>query len=404
MTGNSSTDPKKEVAVEVEVVGSDPQKALVTINGDLAMKETDVPDVKVRELASSININDPSLTLTYGAETMSSISQFADALLDKVKSRDGGPVAESLSNLMLKVKDLDVDDLRQGKKGFLESLPMIGSLFASAERTIASYNTLAEQVDGIVIKLEGAMVGLMRDIEILEQLYQRNHTFYDDLSLYINAGKQKLAELNTVELPRMQSEVQADGNPMAAQNLRDFVDRIQRFERRLHDLELSRTITIQSAPQIRIIQGNNQALAEKIQASILSTIPIWKSQLVLALSLHGQRGAARLQKEVADTTNDMLRKNAEILQTSSIETAREVERSIVDIETLREVHGKLLHTIEETMRIADDAREKRGVAEKELYAMEQDLKQRLVAISESRTMKISAEGANAAITQGTTKK
>ena len=191
------------------------------------------------------------------------------------------------------------------------------------------------------------------------------------------AGGADVAEL----LPRLKAQADASGDLMEAQQVRDLSEQINRFERRLHDLQLSRTITVQTAPQIRIIQSNNRTLAEKIQTSILATIPIWKSQMVLALSLHGQKNAAALQKTVSDTTNDMLRSNAELLEQAAVDTAREVERSVVDIETLREVHEKLIGTIEETLRIAQEGRERRAAAEKELAIMETELKDRLTSLA-----------------------
>ena len=343
---------------------------------------------RVRELASSIDLNDPALTLTYGADTMNGISRFADDMLSRVRSKDAGPVGETLTELLLKVKDVDLASLSRDKKGFLESLPVIGSLFNSMQRSVARFNTLADQVETIAAKLDESMVGLLRDIEVLEQLYKHNQDFHENLSVYIEAGKARLEEARNTELPRLQKEAEASGNNMDAQKVRDFADKLNRFERRLHDLQLSRTVTVQTAPQIRLIQSNDQTLAEKIQTSILTTIPIWKSQMVLALSLHGQRGAARLQKEVSDTTNELLRQNAEMLETSSVETAREVERSVVDIETLREVQTRLVSTIEQTLAIAEEGRNKRQSVEKELQTMEEDLRVRLTSLAAQKTAQV----------------
>lgn len=343
---------------------------------------------RVQALAESIDLRDPGLSVTYGAKTMGDISKFADDLLSRVRAKDAGPVGETLTDLMMRVKDLNLTEINRAKPGFLESLPVIGSLFNSVDRSVAKFDTLAEQVDGIAVKLDQAMVGLLRDIEVLEQLYGHNTTFHNELSLYITAGQQRLAQARSVELPQLQKEAEASGDNMAAQGVRDFAESINRFERRLHDLQLSRTITVQTAPQIRLIQNNNQTLAEKIQTSILATIPIWKSQMVLALSLHSQRNAAKLQKDVADTTNDLLRRNADMLQSATVETAREVERSIVDIETLRDVHGKLLSTIEETLRISQEGKEKRQSVEKELVGMEQALRDRLVSLASAKATQV----------------
>ena len=330
---------------------------------------------RIASIADSINLADPSLTVTYGTEAMQGISRFADDLLSRVQAKDSGELGESLTNLMLKVKDVNVSEV-MGSPGFLQSLPLVGSLFSSAKRTVAKFNTLSEQIEIIVDKLDEAMIGLLRDIETLEMLYEHNARFHAELTAYIEAGKRKLEEARTVELPRLKAQADASGDLMEAQQVRDLSEQINRFERRLHDLQLSRT-----APQIRIIQSNNRTLAEKIQTSILATIPIWKSQMVLALSLHGQKNAAALQKTVSDTTNDMLRSNAELLEQAAVDTAREVERSVVDIETLREVHEKLIGTIEETLRIAQEGRERRAAAEKELAVMETELKDRLTSLA-----------------------
>ncbi len=339
---------------------------------------------RVRELAGSIDLRDPGLSVTYGTKTMADISKFADDLLSRVRAKDAGPVGDTLTELLLRVKDLNLAEINRDKPGFLESLPVIGSLFSSVQRSVAKFDTLAGQVDSIALKLDEAMVGLLRDIEILEQLYAHNRNFHNELTLHIAAGKQRLDQARDVELPRLKAEAEASGDSMAAQGVRDFAESVNRFDRRLHDLQLSRTITLQTAPQIRLIQNNNQTLAEKIQTSILATIPIWKSQMVLALSLHGQKNAAKLQKDVADTTNELLRRNADMLQTATVETAREVERSIVDIETLRDVHGKLLATIEETLRISQEGKEKRRSVEKELADMERDLRARLSSLAAAK--------------------
>lgn len=354
---------------------------------DLAINESMPADVnaRVQEIANNLNLADPSLSITYGTETMQNISRFADSLLERVDSKDAGQVGEILSNLMVQVKDVNMAEIGGAKKSFLESIPLVGNLFNSAKRSMAHFKTVSEQVDIISNKLEEAMVGLLYNIGVLEELYKHNKEFYQELSVYIEAGKLKLEQARTVDLPKLKEEAEASGDNMAAQKVRDFAEQMNRFERRLHDLQISRTITLQTAPQIRLIQNNSQTLAEKIQTSILSTIPIWKSQVVLALSMHGQQKAARLQQNVADTTNEMLRRNAEMLEQTTVETARQVERSVVDVETLRDVHAKLISTIEETLHIAQEGREKRLSVEKELVGMEQDLRTKLTTLAEAKT-------------------
>ena len=348
----------------------------------LANLETNqVPQAKIAEALKEIDLTSPTVTMSYGTKTMTDIAGFADTILANVRAKDAGAVGTDLQNLMLKVKGIKIEDIANSKKSFWASLPVIGSLFDTVSSKLAEYDSAAKQIDAISDKLDEAQLGLLKDIEVLEQLYENNKNFYTDLTAHIIAGEQRLEQARTVELPALEKKAQDSKDNMDAQAVRDFADMINRFEKRLHDLKLSRTITLQTAPQIRMIQANNRTLAEKIQTSILATIPIWKSQLVLALSIHGQKNAAELQKSVANTTNAMIKKNAEMLQSSTIETAREVERSIVDVETLRDVQGKLINTIEETLNIANEGRVKRREAEKELAAMETDLRNRLTELA-----------------------
>ncbi len=355
-------------------------------NQDVVAQDAELTNINsqdIEAIVKNINLADPSLDVTYGTKTMQDISRFSDDLLSRVRAKDSGEIGESLTNLMLRVKDVDVTQMNN-EQSFLEKLPIIGSLFNKIEKTVAQFDTLAEQVEIISDQLDTAMLGLLKDVEVLEQLYQHNETFHGELSVYLAAGKQKLEEARTVDLPKLQAEAEQSDNALDAQKVRDFADQINRFDRRLHDLEISRTITIQTAPQIRLIQSNNRALAQKIQTSILTTIPIWKNQMVLALTLHGQKGAATIQKNVADTTNELLRKNAAMLEQAAVDTTREVERSIVDVETLREVHSKLISTIDETLRISQEGRQKRLEVEKELVNMESQLKDNLKDLAERK--------------------
>lgn len=345
------------------------------------LETSQVPETKIAEALKEIDLTSPTITMSYGTKTMTDIAGFADTILANVRAKDAGAVGTDLQNLMLKVKGIKIEDIANSKKSFWASLPIIGSLFDTVSSKLAEYDSAAKQIDAISDKLDEAQLGLLKDIEVLEQLYDNNKNFYTDLTAHIIAGEQRLEQARTVELPALEKKAQESKDNMDAQAVRDFAEIINRFEKRLHDLKLSRTITLQTAPQIRMIQANNRTLAEKIQTSILATIPIWKSQLVLALSIHGQKNAAALQKSVADTTNEMLKKNAEMLKTSTVETAREVERSIVDVETLRDVQGKLINTIEETLNIANEGRAKRREAEKELAAMENDLRVRLTELA-----------------------
>jgi len=246
---------------------------------------------------------------------------------------------------------------------------------------MAGMKKITDQVDAVTASLDQAMVGLLRDIEILEQLFNSNRQFHQDLSVYIAAGEKRLEAARNTDLPRMLAEAEESGDSMKAQEVRDFAGRLDRFERRLHDLRISRTVTVQSVPQIRLIQNNDQILAEKIQTSILTNIPIWKNQMVLALSMYRQKKALGLQKQVSDSTNDLLRKNAEMLEDASLGVARESGRAVVDMETLREVHERLLSTIEESLKITAEGRTSRRNAERELREMEDNLRSSLLEIA-----------------------
>ncbi|WP_439958363.1 toxic anion resistance protein [Rahnella sikkimica] len=345
---------------------------------------------KIDEIAAQIDITDPVISIAYGAKTLNAMSRFNESLMQEVRAKDAGEVGAQLTDLLSKVKGIDLTVFDQ-KKGLLESIPLLGKLFNKVERTLLEYQTLAQQVDKLSEKLQDTITELLRNIATLEQLFIRNREYFKDISLHIMAGKKKIEQIQSEAIPAAQAKAQASGDAMDAQNVRDLLEGIQRFERRLSDLMLTHTMSIQTAPQIRLMQSNSQSLAEKIQSSILTTIPVWKSQIVLALSLNSQRQAAKLQKEVADTTNAMLRRNAELLQTGSVETATEVERSIVDVETLRDVQGRLLSTLEDTMNIASNARARRAEVEKELGTMEQELRAKLASIATENSAKAKVE-------------
>lgn len=350
-------------------------------NQVISLENTEIPATKIQEALKEIDFKDPTLTISYGTKTMEGISKFADSILSNVRVKDSGEVGAQLSTLLQNVKGVDIQSIASPKKSILQYIPFIGGLFDKVSSTIAQFDTVSEQIDGIAGKLDDAQMNLLKDIEVLEQLYDKNKDFYGDLSAYIKAGEQRLEEARKLELPALEAKAEESKDNLDAQNVRDFAEALNRFERRLHDLKLSRTITLQTAPQIRMIQNNDRTLAEKIQTSVLATIPIWKNQMVLALSIHSQKSAAKLQKDVADTTNAMLKKNAEMLQTATVETAREVERGIVDVETLKEVQEKLLSTIEETINIANEGRERRQNTELELKKMEEDLRVRLTDLA-----------------------
>lgn len=362
---------------------------VIQAGGELSPEDSS----RVNSIIKDIDLANPTFTVTYGAETMADIARFADNLLSRVRAKDAGEIGESLTQLMVQVQSFDGSGME--KKSGLERLPLIGSLFSSAKKNMAEFKTISDQISVISETLDDAMKGLLKDISILEELYGHNEKFHHDLSIYIKAGQAYLEKARNEDLPALKEKADKSGSSMDAQKVKDFSDMILRFERRLHDLQLSRTVTIQTAPQIRLIQNNNQTLVEKIQTSILSTIPIWKGQVVLGLSLKGQRASAELQKKVSDTTNDLLRTNAEMLKESGIATAKEVERSVVDIDTLRDVQTNLIETIEETLKIARDAREKRLSVEAELKNMEENLKNKLTSLAAENRKDVIASASKA---------
>lgn len=349
----------------------------IIVAEEKVLEKITVDHARVNEIVTTININEPTAFLAFGSKPMAEIAKFSDTLLSRIKTKDAGEVGGQLSDLVLKIREYDPFTNEEKTTGFLANIPLIGGLFRSAEKAKIDHTTLTNQVDIIASHLDNSMVKLLRDNEQLAQLYDKNLDYYRELELYIEAGKQYLTTVRSTDLPVLETKATKSQDMLDAQNVKDLIENINRFERRLHDLELSKMIAMQTAPQIRIIQSNNQQLAEKIQGSIFSTLPVWKSQIVLSLSLQEQEKAAKLQKDVADTTNQLLRKNAEMLQQNSIATAREVERSIVDIETIRDVQNRLVNTIEETMKIAVEAREKRKAVEIELVQMEDNLRERI---------------------------
>lgn len=331
----------------------------------------------VAEIKATINIADSAAVLQYGARVQNGIADFADGVLKTVAAKDSGAVGETLSDLLMKVKGLDAESLAK-TPGFF------GRLFGSARREIEKflgrYEKVSSQIDRIVLQLEQTKDQLLRDVVMLDMLFEKNLENFRALNLHIRAGEELIAETRANTLPELERAVaaaDATTAPIMAQKLNDARQALDRFEKKLQDLRLSKTVTMQTMPQIRLIQGNDTVLVEKIQSSILNTIPIWKNQMVIGISIARQQGALTLQREVTDTTNAMLKKNAELLKQGSIDVAREAERGIVDIGTLQQVNRDLISTIDEVLKIQAEGRSKRQQAEKELATIENELKARL---------------------------
>lgn len=335
---------------------------------------------KAQEIAVTIDLEDRQGVLQYGVAAQRKISDFAETVLTEIRNKDGGYAGEILSNLVTTVKDLDVQGIT-GEPGVMGK--MFGGMKRKIQRFLRKYESMATQVDKVVRELEQARMNLLRDITILDELHRRNGEYLQELDLFIAAGKHRLHELRTEKLPVLEAKAQESKDPVDAQRVQDFNQLLNSFEKKLHDMQLSRMVAIQASPQIRLIQGNNEILVEKIQNSILTTIPLWKSQIVIAVSLFRQGKAIALQREVTNTTNEMLQRNAEMLKQGSLDVARETERGIVDVETLQKVNTDLISTIEETLKIQKEGREQRQAAEVELQRMEGQLRERLISIEPS---------------------
>ena len=333
---------------------------------------------RVAELSRQVDVGDTQAVLAFGLPAQSRIANFADSLLGDVRTKDAGSGGQALQDLLKKVREIDVDALSVGSGK--ARIPIFGRFANTFERFSARYQKVATSLEKIIDALERSRMGLLKDMTVLDKMYELNLDYLKQLDVYIAAGEQALTELHTVKIPALEAEVAASSDIMAAQRLADLQQAATRFERRLHDLKLTRMIAIQTAPQIRLIQSNDQNLVEKIQSSILTTIPLWKNQIVIAISLYRQQKAAELQKQVTDTTNELLAKNAELLREGSAKVGREVERGVVDVETLQKVNADLIATLEETIQIQEEGRARRVQAEGEIGRLQVELRQKLIEL------------------------
>lgn len=326
----------------------------------------------VNDFAEKIQINNSNQILQYGSSAQKKIADFSETALSNVRTKDMSEVGEMLTNVVVELKKFNVDE---EEKGLFSFFKRSGNKISTYK---AKYSSAEANVNRICNVLEDHQVQLMKDIAMLDKMYEMNKVYFKELSMYILAGKKKLAEVEATELPAAQEKARQTGLPEDVQAANDLSAMCNRFEKKLHDLELTRTISIQMAPQIRLIQNNDTLMTEKIQSTLVNTIPLWKSQMVLALGVAHSQQAADAQKAVTDMTNELLRKNAETLKMSSIETAKQSERGIVDIETLKTTNESLIATLDEVMRIQQEGRQKRQEAEAELRRIEGDLKNKLL--------------------------
>ncbi|MDQ8445799.1 toxic anion resistance protein [Enterococcus faecium] len=335
---------------------------------------------QAKQLAAKIDANDAQSVISYGSAAQAKLSEFSQSMLNHVQAQDIGPVGDSLTELMYRLQEANPDELRAGEGNIFQRV--FGKVKQSIYEVTAKYQKIGAQIDKISVKLDKEKDGLLKDNLMLEQLYQKNKDYFDALNIYIAAGELKMEELQTTIIPEAMKRAEETGDQMDVQIANDYTQFLDRLDKRTHGLRLARQITIQQAPQIRLIQNTNQALAEKIQASIATAIPLWKNQVVIALTLLRQKDAVTAQRQVSETTNDLLKKNSEMLKISAIETAKENERGIVDIETLQTTQNDLIETIQETLRIQKEGKEKRRHAEVELGHMEEDLKQKLLDLTQ----------------------
>ena len=327
----------------------------------------------VMQFAQQIDLTNSQMILQYGAGTQKKMADFSENALENVRTKDMGEIGELLTGVVKELKDFDEEE----EKGFLGFFKRSGNKVNAMK---AKYAKAETNINQIVKVLDSHQVQLLKDVALLDKMYELNLTYFKELTMYILAGKQKLNEVRTTKLAEMIRRAQTTGAAEDAQAARDLESMCSRFEKKIHDLELTRQISIQTAPQIRLVQSNDTTMVEKIQSTIVNTIPLWKSQMVLALGVEHSAQAAQAQREVTDMTNELLKKNAEKLKMATLETARESERGIVDMETLKATNESLISTLDEVLKIQQEGRKKRKEAEIEMQKMENDLKQKLLQV------------------------
>jgi uncharacterized protein YaaN involved in tellurite resistance len=366
--------PEDIEKASVKMSPEDIEKASVKMADDIEENLTDSEIKQVDEFSEKIDVRDSKTILSFGSGAQKKMAVFSDKALENVKSKDLGEIGDMLSNLVGEIRDFDSD---KEDKGFLG---IFKKNVNKLENLRAKYAKAEVNVDRIVKALDTHQVQLFKDIAMLDQMYDMNRTYYKELSMYILAGKKKIRKLEEEDLVLAKNRAKQTGRPEDVQNATDLASLIDRFDKKVHDLELTRMISIQTAPQIRLIQSNDSVMAEKIQSTIVNTIPLWKQQMVLALGVEHQGEAAKAEREVTDMTNALLKKNAETLKISTIETAKESERGIVDIETLKQTNQSLISTLDEVIKIQNDGRQKRKEAEAELTRIEGELKDKLLSM------------------------
>ena len=357
-----------------------PEKAVGRI-AQTVEELTPAERAEVDKIKEGLDLTDSAAIIDFGTTAQKNIADFSDSILSNVRTKDSGYVGELLGELLTNVKSFEP---KSSEGGFLKKLPLVGSFVGKAQTVMQGYEKVSVQVEKVKTSLQKARMLMMKDVSMLDSLFTKNLEYFKTLELYICAGEEKLQEMREVTLPKLRAQAAASSDPMAAQVVSDFESAVERFEKKVHDLKISKTISIQTAPQIRLIQNNDKVLIDRVQSAIYNAIPLWKNQMVIALGLTNQRKVLSMQHSVNEMTNDLLKKNAEMLKVGTIETTKENERSIVDIETVRKVNDDLVTTIETTLKIQQEGREKRRAAEAELVALEGRLKKALESTLDGR--------------------
>ena len=328
----------------------------------------------VNEFVDKIDLRNSNAVLQYGAGTQKKMADFSEKALDNVKTKDMGEIGDMITSLVVELKSFDVEDDEKG----------LGALFKKKVNKLTALRTKYDKTEGNVEKiaaaLEGHQIQLIKDAQMLDRMYEMNLAYFKELSMYIIAGKKKIEQARNNELAELRAKAQETGLPEDAQAANDYENLIDRFEKKLYDLELTRNIALQTAPQIRLVQGSDTVMAEKIQSTLVNTIPLWKNQMVIALGVEHSNQAAAAQRAVTDMTNELLKKNAQNLKTATIASAKEAERGIVEIETLKQTNQSLIETLDEVMKIQTEGRSKRAAAEVELQNIENQLKEKLLEV------------------------
>ncbi len=367
-------DPIPETKEEVVVVEEEPaKKDSLEAQAVLSPQEQKMVD----DFASQIDLTNTQQILQYGVGSQKKIADFSETALNNVRTKDLGEIGQMLTDVVTELKNFEEDEETKGFFGFFKKN---ANKLANLK---TKYDKADANIDKIVKAMEEHQIVLLKDVAMLDKMYDLNLNYFKELSMYILAGKQKLEQAKAVELPELVAKAERSGLPEDTQAAKDFAAQIDRFEKKIYDLELTRTVSLQMAPQIRLIQSNDTTMSEKIQSTLVNTIPLWKSQMVIAIGLNHSTEAARAQREVSDMTNALLKKNAETLKMATIETAKEAERGIIDIETLTQTNQTLISTFDEVLKIQEDGRAKRATAETELQRIENEMREKLLTMTKS---------------------